>query len=173
MVSPSQLKIEEQEFLRSFLTDKKRKIAVEVGSYGGGTAVIIAEYVDLVVSIDIAWLGGLPEHDKIKPIIADSKEALDMVKTQIAPAQKIDFLFIDGDHTYEGVKRDWEIYSPLVKKGGVVMFHDILDTDYHRAANCYVANFWNEIQGSDNFPKTHEFIAGDTHWGGLGWYIQQ
>lgn len=37
----------------------------------------------------------------------------------------IDFLFIDGDHTYEGVKRDWEMYSPLVRPGGLVAFHDV------------------------------------------------
>ena len=39
---------------------------------------------------------------------------------------KLDFLFIDGDHEYEGVKQDWENYSPLVRGGGVVAFHDIV-----------------------------------------------
>jgi hypothetical protein len=34
-------------------------------------------------------------------------------------------LFIDGDHTYEGVRRDFEMYSPLVRKGGIIAFHDI------------------------------------------------
>jgi predicted O-methyltransferase YrrM len=37
-----------------------------------------------------------------------------------------DFLFIDGDHTYQGVKQDFQMYSPLVKKGGIVAFHDIV-----------------------------------------------
>ena len=40
-------------------------------------------------------------------------------------SQKLDFLFIDGDHSYEGVKTDFELYSPLVKKGGIISFHDI------------------------------------------------
>lgn len=35
-----------------------------------------------------------------------------------------DFLFIDGDHTYEGVRADWLAWSPLVRPGGVVAFHD-------------------------------------------------
>jgi predicted O-methyltransferase YrrM len=39
--------------------------------------------------------------------------------------QNLDFLFIDGDHTYKGVKEDFEMYSPLVRKGGVIAFHDI------------------------------------------------
>lgn len=37
----------------------------------------------------------------------------------------MDFLFIDGDHAYEGVKADFEMYSPLVRKGGLVALHDI------------------------------------------------
>lgn len=40
----------------------------------------------------------------------------------------IKVLFIDGDHTYEGVKADWEKYSPLVVKGGWVFFHDCDET---------------------------------------------
>lgn len=36
----------------------------------------------------------------------------------------IDFLFIDGDHTYEAVKRDIKLWLPKVKKGGVISGHD-------------------------------------------------
>lgn len=35
-----------------------------------------------------------------------------------------DFAFIDGDHTYEGVRTDWLLWSPLVRPGGIVAFHD-------------------------------------------------
>lgn len=38
--------------------------------------------------------------------------------------QPLDFLLIDGDHSEAGVRRDWEDWSPLVKAGGVVVFHD-------------------------------------------------
>jgi predicted O-methyltransferase YrrM len=37
---------------------------------------------------------------------------------------KIDFLFIDGDHIYQAALTDWLLYSPLVAKGGIVAFHD-------------------------------------------------
>ncbi|MCF6355891.1 MAG: class I SAM-dependent methyltransferase [Candidatus Polarisedimenticolaceae bacterium] len=40
--------------------------------------------------------------------------------------QPIDFAFIDGDHTYEGVKADFNDYGPLVRPGGIIAFHDIL-----------------------------------------------
>jgi predicted O-methyltransferase YrrM len=39
-------------------------------------------------------------------------------------SQKIDLLFIDGDHSYEGVKLDYENWYPFVKNGGVIAFHD-------------------------------------------------
>lgn len=53
--------------------------------------------------------------------------------------RKIDVLFIDGDHTYEGVKKDWEAWSPFVKKGGIVFFHDCDDTSPG------VRQLWDEI----------------------------
>jgi predicted O-methyltransferase YrrM len=39
---------------------------------------------------------------------------------------KIDLIFIDGDHSYEGVKRDWELFLPHLSEFGVVVFHDTL-----------------------------------------------
>ncbi len=40
--------------------------------------------------------------------------------------QKIDLIFIDGDHSYEGVKRDWELFLPYLSEFGVVVFHDTI-----------------------------------------------
>lgn len=37
---------------------------------------------------------------------------------------KIDFLFIDGDHSYEGVKLDFDLYSTILSDKGVIMIHD-------------------------------------------------
>jgi hypothetical protein len=42
---------------------------------------------------------------------------------------KIDFLFIDGDHSYEGVKLDFDLYSTILSDNGVIMIHDT-DGDY-------------------------------------------
>jgi hypothetical protein len=37
---------------------------------------------------------------------------------------KIDVLFIDGDHSYEGVKSDFELYSTILSEKGIIMLHD-------------------------------------------------
>jgi predicted O-methyltransferase YrrM len=41
------------------------------------------------------------------------------------PEQKIDLLFIDGNHDYESVKKDYDLWSPLVPSGGVIILHDV------------------------------------------------
>lgn len=40
--------------------------------------------------------------------------------------KKIDLIFIDGDHSYEGVKNDWELFLPHLKEFGMVVFHDTI-----------------------------------------------
>lgn len=79
--------------------------------------------------------------------------------------RKIDFLFIDGDHTYEGVKKDWEMYSRFVKKGGLVVFHDITISYYHHSRDVYVGEFWNEIKTQHRHV---EFVEEGKDWGGIG-----
>lgn len=79
---------------------------------------------------------------------------------------QLDFLFIDGDHTYEGVKKDYEMYKEFVKIGGWIAFHDIKDTEFHRSANCRVDKLWNELVGNKV-----EFLEESSSFGGIG-FIQ-
>jgi predicted O-methyltransferase YrrM len=85
----------------------------------------------------------------------------------------IDFLMIDGDHTYDGVKRDWELYQPLVSPGGLIAFHDILE---HEAQPlCKVDQFWEELAPRH---QTVEFADPDDdrgygQWGGIGVVFKQ
>lgn len=53
-------------------------------------------------------------------------------------SRPIDLLFIDGDHSYAGVKADWDAFAPHVRPFGFVVFHDTLwdlrpDPRYSRA----------------------------------------
>jgi predicted O-methyltransferase YrrM len=37
---------------------------------------------------------------------------------------KLDLIFIDGDHSYEGIKKDFELYSNLLTDNGIIIIHD-------------------------------------------------
>jgi predicted O-methyltransferase YrrM len=104
-------------------------------------------------------------NQKLHLIRSDSHspETFDRVSA-ILGEEQLDLLFIDGDHTYRGVKRDFEMYAPLVGRGGVVAFHDIVE---HAAeGGCEVSGFWNEVR---HRGETSEFVN-DWHqqWGGIG-----
>ena len=53
---------------------------------------------------------------------SQSPEILRILKERLG-GRPIDLLFIDGDHTYAGVKSDYEIYGPLTKY--IIVLHDI------------------------------------------------
>jgi len=36
----------------------------------------------------------------------------------------VDLVFVDGDHSPEGVREDWDVWHPHVREGGHVAFHD-------------------------------------------------
>ena len=80
----------------------------------------------------------------------------------ILNGKELDFLFIDGDHTYEGVRKDFEMYGKLVVKGGVIAFHDIVPGPPESVGG--VPKFWNEIKHSFNYV---EFVK-DWKQGGYG-----
>jgi len=76
----------------------------------------------------------------------------------------LSFLFIDGDHTYEGVKKDFEMYSPLVKKDEIIAFHDIVP--HPPEIGCEVSRFWNEIKHSYRY---YEIVKDwNQGWAGIG-----
>lgn len=72
----------------------------------------------------------------------------------------VDFLFIDGDHSYEGAKADFINYMPFLKKGHFCALHDILDTPHHRQWGCRVDILWNEIK---NQFESWEFIDNNSY----------
>jgi len=66
--------------------------------------------------------------------------------------RSLDLLFIDGDHRYDGVKRDFLHYRHLLREGGVIAFHDIVPdhrTRFGAAVSGYagdVPRFWSRIR---------------------------
>ncbi len=64
------------------------------------------------------------EFTDFRLIKGDSKTSV--VSEEAKRYGPYDFMFIDGDHSYDGVCADWHVYSPMVRPGGVVAFHDTM-----------------------------------------------
>ena len=96
---------------------------------------------------------------------ADSHSSRTVTKTLAAlHGRELDYLFIDGDRTYEGVKRDFELYAPLVRRGGIIVFHDIAKHAERR--NCHVDLFWKEVKSAFLYREIMAQLNQD--WAGIG-----
>ena len=181
---PLQVREEIFELLR-ILEQAKPKIILEIGTALGGLLLLftrVAHKDATVISVDLPGGrsgGGYPiwripvyksfpvpnTKAKIYLIRADSHSYSTLEKIQaILNSEEVDFLFIDGDHTYEGVRKDFEMYSPLVKSGGIVGFHDIVV--HPPESGCEVDRFWGEIKVEYNSKE----IVRDWNqkWAGIG-----
>lgn len=69
--------------------------------------------------------------------------------SEILGDRKLDILFIDGNHTYNAVKQDYENYQGFVRQGGIILFHDI------NAEHDQVGRFFRENIGSHKSLYIH------------------
>jgi len=69
-----------------------------------------------------------------------------------------DFVFIDGDHTWEGLKGDWEGWSPLIAPGGVVTLHDSRATPTRQIENDGSVRYTREVISRDRGFETIDTI---------------
>ena len=185
-IKPMQVMTEIGRLLR-ILEQLRPETLLEIGTARGGTLFLftrIASPTATFISIDLpgGMFGGGYEdwrialyksfaldRQKIYLIRADSHSinTLNNVKS-IIDDKKIDFLFIDGDHSYEGVKKDFEMYSTLVRKGGIIAFHDIVPHDraHDPCGVVGVPRFWNEIKHSYKYLEiVKDWSQG---WAGIG-----
>jgi predicted O-methyltransferase YrrM len=147
-------KIDEQNPLKNYL---------EVGSAAGGTAHALNHF----LRFDKLTLVDNNEHPKHKL----RKETLKGIeRTEIIGNSQIkkifdkvsklnltyDLAMLDADHSYEGIRKDFELYSPLVKPGGLVIFHDIADDERLHLQGCFVDVFWKDLK-TKSLGDYHEF----------------
>jgi predicted O-methyltransferase YrrM len=186
-----QKKAEIASLLRLLEQSPPKRIA-EVGTATGGTLFMLTQIAApdaTIVSVDLPGgrLGGAtssvrnryPEwrarlyrgfgrdNQSVHVIRADSHDVstVEDVRRRL-PGGKFDFLFIDGDHSYEGVRRDFELYSPLAESGALVAFHDIVPSvpDGHGDPGD-VPVFWGEMKHAQTVEA--EFVE-DPDWGSCG-----
>lgn len=173
--------------LMRIVYQKSPKTVLEIGTGLGGTLFNFccgaADYAS-IVTIDLkdgAYGGGYPEENiEVYKLFAQRGQRLLLVTgnshvtttqqcvKEFLNTKKVDFYFIDGDHSYAGVKQDFEDYLPLMNSRGIVTFHDIVEHDPQTCleGNVEVKKFWDEIKGN---YKHKEFIENPKQGtGGIG-----
>ena len=119
-----------------------RQTVVEIGTYEGSSAVVFARAMDPGATLHLidsyegnALLFGWRGTERATRRVMDRatrERGGPRVEWHVARSgtvaegwsAPIDLLFIDGDHSEEGTRADWEAFSPHVVPGGVVIFHD-------------------------------------------------
>lgn len=160
-----------------FYSELNCKNVLEIGTFYGGTFYLLCKLSNdsgKKVSVDFPYTGtpgaesvaqNLSIITKNLKTFASNVEVLtadshspDTVKLveQIFNGEEVDFIFIDGDHSYEGVKNDYQMYKHLVKDGGYIAFHDIIPISNWLSNGCEVDKFWQDLL-KDESIKTFEF----------------
>jgi len=165
---------EELVHLGHFLNSLKPHNILEIGARGG-TFLLFSKLstgkkiaVDLDGSFrDSIYLSMLGEDFHFLQENSQTLETYNKVKNICS---EFDFIFIDGDHTYEGVKRDFELYKNLLSPTGYIAFHDI--DQNHVFKNIYspdepktgkVRRFWEELDYGSKIEIVCQKSKGKSH----------
>ncbi len=154
---------------------------LEIGTARGGTLFLFCRNAApdaTVVSLDLPYAingGGYPEwkspiyrsfarpEQELILLRRDSHLAASRDEVQrLAGSEPFDVIMIDADHRYEGVKRDFELYAPLVSPEGLIVMHDVLPNRYD--AEIQVDRFWDEVKAR----YSTEEIVEDREQGNMG-----
>jgi predicted O-methyltransferase YrrM len=164
------------EFLKFAMAEKPVRVC-EVGLFTGGTNLMLTHAlptVQLIIGVDMHIRNRSQLTYYAKPsqrqVFVTGKSCDDATLEKVAQAlgnEKLDLLFIDADHGYDGVKRDFMCYKQFVREGGVIVFHDIIQdhlTKFKRdpatwegARSGDVYRFWQNIK--PYYENTREFVA--------------
>jgi predicted O-methyltransferase YrrM len=146
----------------------------EIGAWRGGTLILFGQVAApnaRILSIDLNYT---PDRvrafryfarpgQRVTCLRADSHSpvTVNYIKRWLR-GQRLDFLFIDGDHSLAGVSSDFETYAPFVRHGGIVAFHDIVPDHNTRYGiktarfSGQVPEFWARVKSK--FTTCTEFI---------------
>lgn len=140
----------------------KPETVIEIGTHKGGNSFLFCHAlptVKRVIGVDLCVQNSpkliyLARPGQVYRALHGNSQTIHMkrsVQRQLG-GRPVDFLFIDGDHSYKGVRTDFELYSPLVRPGGIVAMHDIVPdhrTCYGLNTGCYsgeVYQLWGELK---------------------------
>jgi hypothetical protein len=165
-------KEEELLWLADELLANNVKSLLSIGLLDGGLEWNLAKiYRERDCTLDITGIDITNRHvlrRTIKDIMATWKQNFTFLHGSsnsteiIAQLGRYDAVWIDGDHSYQGAKSDFELALTVTDK--MIAFHDIIDCSYHRKKHCFVSQLWSEIKAEGY--RTRE-LAGDD-WAGIG-----
>ncbi|MGC8734886.1 MAG: class I SAM-dependent methyltransferase [bacterium] len=182
--------------------NRKPKRILEIGTFKGETLFCFTKLADsdaVIISIDLLFGKSLgtdmsktisnPKSDiyiiKVFEHFVSDNQKLNLLRQssyredtvqkvkEILGNDKLDFIFIDADHSYDGVKKDFELYSQFISEGGIIAFHDIseyIEKTVNNLSIHGVNKFWNELKNSKqkyNF-KEYEEIFENAYTYGIG-----
>lgn len=116
------------------------QMIINIGvEYGASMVCLASNYTgQLLVGVDVS-LRKLPQEvkdglaGKANWLLGDShdEEVLKWIKRMLDNENaQVGLVFVDGDHEELGVLEDANIYAPLVRQGGLLIFHDCYDFDH-------------------------------------------
>jgi len=143
---------------------------LEIGSASGGSCFIINHY----FSPDVNVLVDNNIHPKavLRPVVLNNVSRIELIGSSHdnSICEKIremntsfDMLMIDGDHLYEGVRADVEMYGPFLKENGCLILHDS-QVGYPWGCN----KLFNELLVDSRWKLVKEYVSEKYNKCGIG-----
>lgn len=180
LINIQQHEWEMRTFLAMALDELKPERTVELGTYKGFTGALLSLVTSRqTVSIDIDDHGTLASRiygHHLTQIIHDATNPDCVTLAMAALGGPINLLFIDDGHYYETIVREFALWSPHVRPGGWIVFHDInplanIGPHGVQPPELQVTRFWNELKGDKReiiATEEHKTWKGVVPHGGLG-----
>jgi predicted O-methyltransferase YrrM len=180
-ITPNQVRSELRDFL-SLVEEAQPQAILEIGTALGGTLFTLTRVAApdaIIVSVDLSsadrvFGGGRVEQrrrlyeafglegQRVHFLAGDSQTpGMRRRVEEKLDGRALDVLFIDGDHSLAGVARDFELYRDLVRDGGLIAFHDIVEGRPELVGD--VPAFWRSVKTAASL----EFVD-DPAQGGYG-----
>ena len=151
---------DEAAYLWKVVVDNKPAKMLEIGRWLGGSTILLVSAAALhggkVVSVDLKVK--CPEYAQDE-VLKKHLAALGLSNYELViasghdfkPTFNIDMAFIDGDHSYEGVRKDFENVMKYLSDKADIVFHDSCKSRPHATCHDGVAKLMNEIKEMTGF----------------------
>ena len=136
-----------------------KKNVIEIGSYHGGCTNFLSKHFNTVHSVDISYKHFKPMHKNIV-----KHEGISYLLVPELLKKKPELIIVDGDHEYEGVKKDLEAIATHIKFDTVILVHDAAYAPSKKAvqefAELKLPGFTTDIDFQPGVPMGNIMVGG-------------